>query len=154
MRKQIAKGFVMLMLVVALAFVTAVVSASGQSPQARATVPFDFIVGDKTLPSGNYTVEAFNSAGQVLKIRNADAKGAAVRLTTPLNGESEHATLVFHRYGEQCFLAEVWSAGGYQGRELMKGRQERAMEKESAKIATLSGHAPRPTYETVAITVN
>src|SRR5205807_5617914 len=39
MRKQMLKGFTMLMLVVALAFVTAVASANGQSRAAKADVP-------------------------------------------------------------------------------------------------------------------
>ena len=156
MRKQLAKGFTMLMLVVALAFVTAVVSANGQSRQARASVPFDFIVGEKTLTAGNYAVDSVTAGGECLRVSSIGAKGAAVRLTTPLNGTSKHAKMVFHRYGQSYFLAEIWTDGGSQGRELMKSKQERAIEKENARIASLRGHAAPQTYETVAIatTVN
>ena len=150
MRKQLTKGFAMLMLVMALAFVTAVVSANGQSQQSRATVPFDFIVGDKTLPAGDYSVQSINSAGDALRIGNAAANQAAVRLTIQLDANANCSKLVFHRYGQHYFLAEVWTDGG-QGRQLMKSRQERAIEKEGTRVASLS-HAPRPTYETVAIT--
>lgn len=150
MKKQLAKGFTMMMWAVALAFVTAVVSANGQSP-TRANVPFDFTVGETTLAAGNYAIASATAAGDCLKITNTKAKGAAVRLTIPLNGEVQHGKLVFHRYGQRYFLAEVWTDGGSQGRRLMKGRQERAIEKENARLASLSGPAERQTYETVEI---
>lgn len=153
MRKQLAKGFAMLMLVVAVAFVSAVVSANGQSLQSKANVPFDFIVGDTTLPSGNYAFASATSSGQCLKISNTRAKGAAVRLTMAVSGNAESSKLVFHRYGQRYFLAEVWTAGDSEGRQLMKGRQERAIEKESARLASLSGPAAGLTYETVAIAI-
>ncbi|HXM35206.1 MAG TPA: hypothetical protein VN920_08465 [Pyrinomonadaceae bacterium] len=151
MRKQAAKGFAMFMLVIALAFATAVVSANGQSSQSKANVPFDFTVGSKTLASGNYAVDAMTAGGNCLKISNTQAKGAAVSLTIPAEGRSKSSKLVFHRYGERYFLAEVWTDGGTHGRQLTKSRQERAIEKERARIASLSGSPVRHTYETVEI---
>ena len=151
MTKQLAKGFAMLMLVVALAFVTAVVSANGQSRKARASVPFEFVVGDKALPAGDYNVDSITTNGETLRIGNAASKQSATRLTATADGSSKNAKLVFHRYGPRYFLAEVWTGAGAEGRQLMKSRQERAIEKESARIASLSGHAPRHTYETVEI---
>lgn len=156
MRKQMTKGFAMFMLVMALALATAAVSANGQSLQARASVPFDFIVGDKTLPAGDYRVHSMNASGDALKIGSASSNQAAVRLTMQASGSSKCSKLVFHRYGERYFLAEVWTDGGSQGRQLNKGRQERAIEKEGARIATLRGQVPQHIYETVEIvtTVN
>ena len=151
MRKQAAKGFAMFMLVIALAFATAVVSANGQSSQSKANVPFDFTVGSKTLASGNYAVDSATAGGECVRVSNIEAKGSAARLTTPLNGTSKHDKMVFHRYGQSYFLAEIWTDGGSQGRQLTKSKQERAIEKENARLASLSGHAPLQTYETVAI---
>lgn len=151
MRKQLAKGFTMSMLVVALAFVTAVVSANGQSSQTRANIPFDFTVGDTTLTAGNYAINSATLEGVCLKISNTEAKGVAVRLTMPLSGTAKNTKLVFHRYDQRYFLAEVWSDGGNRGRQLMKGKQERAIEKEAARLASLGGPAAAQTYETVVI---
>jgi len=153
MKKQIAKGFAMLMLITALAFVTAVVSANGQSRRAKANVPFEFIVGETTLPSGNYSVDSASSSGDCLKISNIAAKNTAMRLTMTVDGKAGNAKLIFHRYGQRYFLAEVWSDGETHGRQLLKGRQERAIEKESTRLASLSGPAARLTYETVAIAI-
>ena len=108
MGKQILKGFTMLMLVVGLAFVSAVVSANGQATgQVTADIPFQFVVGDKSLPAGEYVVKPF-TASRVLAIDNRDSHGSAMRITSEIigNGKPENARLVFHRYGNRYFLAE------------------------------------------------
>lgn len=151
MAKQLTKGFAMLILVVMLAFVTAVVSANGQSRRAMTSVPFEFTVGDTVLPAGDYTVGDITSSGSVLKIGNRDTNQAVMRVTMQADGNSKTAKLVFHRYGQRYFLAAVWTQAGRLGRQLIKSRQERAIEKESNRIASLSGHAPRQEYETVEI---
>src|ERR1700730_10296117 len=109
MKKQLIKGFTMVMAIMALSMVTAVVSANGQSTSAKANVPFEFVVGSQNLPAGAYTVSSINSSGEALRINSADARSSAVRLTIPANGKTDHAKLVFHRYGERYFLAEVWT---------------------------------------------
>jgi hypothetical protein len=152
MKKQLAKGFTMLMLVMAVSLVTAVVSANGQSRQLRASVPFDFTVGDKTLSAGNYNVSAITMDGDTIKIGSAASSQSAVRQTVTVTGKAQNARLVFHRYGQRYFLAQVWAAGDSEGRQLMKSQQERAIEKEEAKIASQRG--TRSTPETVAITMN
>lgn len=54
MGKQILKGFTMLMLVLGLAFVSAVVSANGQATrQVTVNIPFQFVVGDKVFQRAN-----------------------------------------------------------------------------------------------------
>jgi hypothetical protein len=47
---------------------------------------------------------------------------------------ADKGKLVFRRYADQYFLAEVWSAGDISGRQLMKSKQERAIERELASI--------------------
>lgn len=138
MRKQLTKGFAMLLVVVALAFVTAVASANGQSIKVRANVPFDFMVGDKTLPAGGYTVGSITASGDCLSFRALATNDQAVRLTMSASGKADHAKLVFHKYGERYFLAEVWSSEDA-GRVLTKSRQERAIEKENTAIARHGG---------------
>lgn len=151
MRKEFTKGFVMVMLVVALALVTAVASANGQSQQARVTVPFDFVVGNQTLATGQYDVATINGAADCLSFRNTAIKDSATRLTVPLDGKSRTAKLVFHRYGQTYFLAEVWTGNADHGRQLLKSRQEMLMEKELARIASLRGPEPSDTFEKIEI---
>ena len=153
MRKQMLKGFTMFMLIMALSLATAAISANAQSLKARANVPFDFVVGDKTLTSGDYTVATITMAGDTLRIASKDMSQTAARLTITASGTSSQAKLVFHRYGQQYFLAEVWTGGGDRGRLIVKSRKERAIEKESNRVAQLKGHAPE-SYESVAIALN
>ena len=151
MRKQLLKGFTILTGIMAFAMVAAVASANGQSATTKASVPFDFIVGDKNLPAGDYTVASISSGSDALLIRSAEGKGSAVRLAMPADGNSDHAKMVFHRYGQRYFLAEVWSGEGQTGRSLTPCRQERAIKKELSSIAS-SKRAQRA-YETVEVAV-
>jgi hypothetical protein len=152
MRKEILRGFTMLMLVVAVAFMTAVTSASGQSPTIVADIPFEFNVGDSALPAGRYRVRAVTSVGNTLAFQNRQANKAAIRLTNSIEARKapKEAKLVFHRYGQRYFLSEVWSSGEIAGRQLLKSRQERAIERQLAAIPAKSDLA-RSSYEVVEI---
>ena len=151
MTKQILKGFTMLALIVGLSFVSAVVSAKGQSTQAVAKVPFEFIVGEKTLPSGKYIVRRISDTNAALRIQSADGKDSAVRLTDQIfQMNKTQARLVFHRYGERYFLSEVWMGGDSTGRHLLKSRQEGSSERELASVGSRSKLAQN-TFEVVEI---
>ena len=135
MPKQILKTLTMLTLVVGFALTAAVVSANGQmtSTIVTANIPFDFVVADKTLPAGNYNVNSVTSDGAALKISSRDGKSAAMRLTDliPEKREKRTARMVFHRYGQKYFLAEVWTGDEY-GRELRRCKTERILQHELA----------------------
>lgn len=153
MKRQVAKGLTMLMLVVGLALATASVANGQSGRQLKAQVPFDFIVGERTLRSGQYEVNDASSAGEVLAIRDASGKTQAMRLSSPVvaNGKQDmNAKLVFHRYGNTYFLSQVWLAGRSTGREFAKTKQERAIENELKKIATYHGDLG-PVYEVVEV---
>ena len=64
------------------------------------------------------------------------------------NGKS-NPRLVFHRYGEQYFLAEIWN-GDFTGRQLMRSSKEKALQRDLATIASKSDHAAK-TYELVEV---
>ncbi|MEP6911846.1 MAG: hypothetical protein ABI923_03775 [bacterium] len=150
MKKNILKSFTMLTLLVAVALAGAVVSANAQSTSIKANIPFEFVVGDKTLPAGAYSVTTANAAFDALRIQSADGKNSAVRLSGPTEQKNKsRARMVFHRYGHNYFLAEVWN-GGSNGRELAKSKQERAIERELASIPSKSDLASS-TYETIVV---
>ncbi|MGI8735496.1 MAG: hypothetical protein ACR2LM_19600 [Pyrinomonadaceae bacterium] len=153
MRKEIVKGFTMVLLVISLALVTAVASAQGQSAnRVVSTIPFDFVVGDKTLPAGEYSVRGMTRGGEAILISERDAKASIIQMSKVLtsNRNNTRARLVFHRYGQHYFLAEVWSGGDQTGRQLFRSRQERAIDRELAAIVSKTELAGR-TYETVEL---
>ena len=150
MKKQILKGSTMVLLLVVLAFATAVASANAQSSnRVVADIPFEFVVGSETLPAGEYVLTA-DSQDKALRIQSADAKNSTARITNSLEPRRNrtNARLVFHRYGERYFLTEVWSGADSIGRQLLKSRQERSAEIELASIS--SSEATAKTVEVLA----
>jgi hypothetical protein len=101
--------------------------ASAQSLKVTANVPFGFVVDKAALPAGDYTIESISStASLTLLIRNTD--GRIGMMTLPNNAErlnySDSTCLVFHRYANQYFLAQIWVAGNKSGREFKMSRRE------------------------------
>ena len=96
-----------------------------QSIMLKADIPFDFVVGDKQLPSGEYHVKQINS-GTTL-IQGKDAHSSAVVLTAAAQAAkiSDVSKLVFNRYGDQYFLSKIWEASSVAGRQVVKSRLER-----------------------------
>ena len=96
-----------------------------QSILLKAKIPFDFVVGEKRLPSGEYNVKSLNQVET--QIQSKDARSTAIFLTTGMQAAkiSDAGKLVFNRYGDQYFLSKIWAAWGDTGRQLRKSRLER-----------------------------
>jgi hypothetical protein len=79
--------------------------ASAQTAAVRATVPFDFAVGNRVLPHGVYNISA---DGSFLSFRSTDSKAnmvaTALRGTTSSDGRS---VLVFDKIQDKYFLRKV-----------------------------------------------
>ena len=137
MKKQALKAVTMLVSIIALAFLTAVVSnAQARSEKLRANIPFDFVVGDKTLAAGEYTVgKITGSSSDGIVVRSTDGRHNTIRLTNTVQASApkERAQLTFQRYGESYFLAQIWTPGLAEGREMVKSNAERAAAREMAK---------------------
>jgi hypothetical protein len=154
MARQLIKGMTMLMLLVALAFVTAVVSAQAQTPSV-ANVPFEFVAADKSMPAGRYLISNNNPAtGDIVKIASRMKDASLFALTTRVQASAtqEKGKLVFHRYGNRYFLAEIWTAGTRDGQKLRKSREEKSIERELASITSKSEIA-QSRFERVEVTL-
>ena len=80
--------------------------AMAQGRAVRATVPFDFTVGDKLLPAGNYQIT--NPSTGIIEVQNRDTLAAILTTTSYDSHESRSGgKLVFAKYGNQYFLSEV-----------------------------------------------
>jgi len=129
-----------------IATVTVVGSAQGQSlaDKIRANIPFDFIVADQRFSAGEYLIGNANqdSDNGVMLIHSMKGSANAFRLTIPVStlAIKDETKLVFHRYGDQYFLSEVWLAGTNTGRMLSESRSEREAKTQNlaANMATQS----------------
>jgi len=94
------------------------------SNAVTANVPFDFMIGGRTVHAGQYVIDqgqglvaVKSESGRVI----AYAIGGA--LVSPL--DVSQTKLVFHRYGDKYFLWQVWRDGA--GREIPKTKREREL---------------------------
>jgi len=101
-------------------------SAFSQTVVSKANIPFNFIVTGKTLPAGDYTITKLDLATTNLAIRSADMQTQMIvhpnrceALSAPTQSK-----LVFHRYGDRYFLAQIWSSGNVSGHELPTSQRE------------------------------
>jgi len=119
---------------VAVAMLASTRVASAQD-QLLVNVPFDFVAGNKTLPAGEYAVKAVGPTNMLILIDRADSATSAFLPThAAVSHEAQiQSKLVFNRYGDRYFLAQVWTVGNTSGRELIKS----AREKEVALTASI-----------------
>jgi hypothetical protein len=145
-------------LTIAMGTVIAVGSAHGQSLAypIRANIPFDFTVGEEKLPAGEYSIGRArqDSGDTVLAISSVDRPGNAFPITSAVQTLEPKGTgtLVFHRYGDEYFLFQVWAAGANTGRVIPKSRGEREMERMARLSAAKVGKKAKA-VETVPIVV-
>ena len=101
----------------------------------RVSIPFDFIVGAKTLPAGEYEIRRFSDLPDGLVISNLRHHADAMFETEPVAARKivSKGEIVFHRYGDSYFLFEVWAPGLETGREALPSRQERSLRREMAR---------------------
>ena len=109
-----------------LAAILLVPVARAQQNGVKADVPFDFVVGNRAYPAGEYILKAALSDGGVIRIENLNEVSAAFTSSNPCSKvtPSAETKLVFHRMGGHYFLYQMWTAGNLTGREFPKGRIE------------------------------
>lgn len=127
MKKNIFRAVVMSGLVM-----LAVASAQAQRRSLTVNVPFDFNAGEKTLRAGAYTLTELTHGAYV--IRSADREtavivraGASAAERNARGRGNTVARLVFRKYEDQNFLAQVWLTAGGDGRELHRSAAERRL---------------------------
>jgi len=156
MARQFIKRLTMLGLVSMFALLGAVTSANAQlSTPIKAKIPFDFNVGEKKLPAGEYTFRRVSDFSDNTTMSVNNVAGSVhlfqstleVQVLTPKN----QSVLVFHKYGDQYFLEQIWSSGELEGTQLPESRTERTTRQQLAQTQqkNMTGKAIRS--ETVDI---
>ena len=109
-----------------LGLLFAVSGVQAQQNGVKANIPFDFMVGNRVLPAGEYVVAGDGSSSQAIFIRSTDNKTAVMTLAFRCASAqpSKQSKLVFHTLGGRYFLSQIWAEGYQQGRELSKSRAE------------------------------
>lgn len=119
----------------AVAFLVAVAGYSQSTARLVSNIPFDFYIGSKVLPAGEYEVRPGVASGAVL-FRSIDQNAAVIALTNSKQASRapKEAKLVFNRYGNSYFLAEIWHPNIDRGYQLPKSKTEREMARNAPGI--------------------
>jgi hypothetical protein len=121
---------------------TAKAQTSGTT-QLIANIPFEFSVGNQTLPAGEDAVRCTNPASdmKVLQLRSSDGSASVMVRTNSVIGKTQDdAKLVFNRYGDHYFFAQAWLPADSIGMQASKSRNEKQIARELAgtKLSTKS----------------
>jgi hypothetical protein len=116
-----------------LAGVLGVGTAFAQDHDVRATVPFNFTVGDRVLPAGTYLIApAMDGA---IEIWNTQAKASVLTQAFPdSNRASKGGELVFQEYAGQYFLREILCESAAMNVNLPSTKIEKRARIEEAKL--------------------
>jgi hypothetical protein len=115
-----------------LVLLTVTAFAQLEGAPIRANIPFSFEVRGHTLPAGEYEISRVNVDGSGLNITNVDHRHEhAMVETDPVQGTGRNrGELVFHRYGDNYFLYEIWTPGMETGRVLPTSREEKTLRRD------------------------
>jgi len=102
-------GAMLIVFMSLLSFAQSDATATATPTKRTATIPFEFWVGDRQLPSGDYTIEMVDGP-DVLLFRTKDGKNEEqVFLTPAINPvPKSNPKLVFVIHEGKSTLAEVW----------------------------------------------
>ena len=84
----------------------------------QAHVDHSFVIGDKTLPPGDYTFRMMTDPDQSLMIATSqnNTNVAQFLVRQSIDGHKpSHSELVFHKYGNTEFLSKIFEGGSENG---------------------------------------
>lgn len=118
----------------AIAFSLFFVSASANTSavfgfKIKADIPFDFNVGKKKMPKGDYIIESVGDSGTVLIRKEKGGKAVNVMTVKDKHTDKHKSRLVFRRYGDHYFLARIWDGSSETVLKIEKSSAEKKVAK-------------------------
>ena len=115
-------------------------------PFIKVSIPFDFTVGNQTLPAGDYTLSDSDFHPQsVIWLQSSDGKHVAVVSTHPRYAldPSARTQLIFQHSGSEYFLSQLWTLGRTSGREVQLSNRANELAKSGSRgdVATIVANA-------------
>ena len=119
MKKQLSS-----VLAIAALTVLAVPLFGQHSELMKIDVPFNFVAENQRMEAGQYTIQPLLNGRLLIRSANGRVAMTILSLPDPLQSTATGSQVVFHRYGGEYFLAELWMQGQNTGREVLRGREE------------------------------
>ena len=113
-------------ILLALTVLLLATAAQAQTTSVKASIPFDFVVGNHAYTAGEYAVKSMSQSSSAIRIDNADEsdKGITVSYACSKAQPAVGTTLVFHRLGNNYFLYQIWTEGNSAGREFRMSKTQ------------------------------
>jgi hypothetical protein len=130
MKKYLISGLAILCLLAGSGVVTTNAQIDGDNT-IEADIPYAFVVGDKTLPAGKYTIKLADDTNlNLFVVRSTDGRTAAFFPTQDVqaNQTPRQTELVFNKIGDTYFLSQIWLTGSKLGEEVEKSKAEQKLE--------------------------
>lgn len=119
-----------LVVVCCLGFSSAIAASSSLfSFRIKADIPFDFQVGKKKMPKGDYIIESVGSSNTILIRKEKGGKAVNVMTIVDKHTDKHKSRLMFRRYGEQYFLARIWDGSSETVLKIEKSSAEKKVAK-------------------------
>ena len=122
-------------ILLALTVLLLATAAQAQTTNVKASIPFDFVVGDHAYPAGEYTVKSIAIDSPAIRVDNADESEKGITLSDACSsGRPATGTkLVFQRLGNNYFLYQIWTEGNSNGREFRMSKTQVQLAKNYGK---------------------
>jgi hypothetical protein len=120
-----------ILLLIVLMFTSGTLVNAQSNRQIAVHVPFDFYVQNQKMPAGDYVIESASprSAQSTLIFREKNGKSKKILMTIPIEinilRNPSDPTLLFNRYKNEYFLAEIRNPLENLGFALPKMKQEK-----------------------------
>jgi hypothetical protein len=97
-----------------------------QSMQMTVNIPFEFYVGDKKLPAGEYKIMQQSSTGTSTLLIVGEHKSYPFVQTIPVTNPQpgRNTSIIFNKYANDLFLSEAHWRGTEVGRKLLASPRE------------------------------
>ncbi|RRA47557.1 hypothetical protein [Acidipila sp. EB88] len=102
------------------------VPALAQQPQAiHVVIPFDFDTACSHFHAGTYRINMRSTPFTAVTSENSKEFGYVMGDPEARSAADKRGRLLFHRYGNQYFLSEIWAPGNPMGQRILPSRKER-----------------------------
>jgi hypothetical protein len=136
MKLKVFRAMSMLGIVITLAVGASVHAQTLSGNMMTINVPFDFSVGERRLPAGEYTVRRISKNCLCFSIQNRESyESTTILARTSVRADKKRIRpgLTFNRYQKLYFLSRIWMADTSLGSELWKSRAERVVAENAEK---------------------
>jgi hypothetical protein len=119
-----------------IAILAAATGLVAQEPAVKANIPFNFTVGETSMPAGEYIVSRPDS--HLVKIQSADRQYVALVVSSHSYDEAgATGKVVFDKYGEYYFLRRILSPTNTTlNLDIPSGKAEKRVRTQEARLQT------------------